>query len=806
MKFRKKNNLSNSQKPPLSHGFLRYNHALLIVENLIKAIFPFLGWFCFLFALGNFGFFSFLNENFKNLFIIFIAISFVFLLLPLKFIKQVKQKDVAERLEKDNQIPFQALQVQYDVNFFNKGEPTSINLWQEHQKIMLETFSNITRIKFRPLSKKNLKLLSFLIFMLMASFLYKNFEKNHSIQDLFYTYEKKPTYKFDAYVKGPNYASQPPIYLTPKNAFNKNFEKSLSISQESQIYFHFFDHCYPLYRIDKNQQKHKIFPLENYYEIFQKKECSYQHFIENGDRFIIANEKEKFQWKFDVKSILKPQIVIDSENIFTTIQGDLSLNYQLIDNFGFQEASLIIKTEEDKNLKKALPFIAKRELNLSNNGVGKKKLKINFARFPLAGKKVQLSIIGKTKKGEIIKSNDIKIFLPFYKFYNPLAAAINEIRQMILLNHDAKNKTVYYLSALQTHASTTINDATTIIALSSATTRLSYLRTIKDLQNYTQYLWKIATNIEERAIGKAKRNLKNAENQLKQALKKKADSETVKNLTDNLRQAMQDYLKEAPKKNTFKKELSKNTKILSQKDIDELLKKIEEETKKGNIEEAEKLLQQFSQLMENIHSASPQEIEEYEKNQNSKKSKFDQQMDKLGDIIQKQQMILNQTHQLQSQEDKQGKNSETLEHLKHQQKKLKQELDDLIRDLEMHSTEEKNIDSLKNAKKNMEKSEDFLSNQSFYQSEEEQKMAIDFLRNSAQNFMKKIRKKEEEKDPLGRKIGPNGEGSDEDKKLKNLDQKERNRNILDDIRKKYQNKDLKPDQKQYFKRLLDIFR
>ena len=111
-----------------------------------------------------------------------------------------------------------------------------------------------------------------------------------------------------------------------------------------------------------------------------------------------------------------------------------------------------------------------------------------------------------------------------------------------------------------------------------------------------------------------------------------------------LRQAMNDFLRE------FAERAQKNPNLadqmqpgqeLRQSDIDRMMDQIENLAKSGNREQAQELLSQLENMMNNLQAGRQQQ-----RGQNGQSSEMRKQMDKLGEIMRRQQEMMNETFRM----------------------------------------------------------------------------------------------------------------------------------------------------------------
>ena len=160
------------------------------------------------------------------------------------------------------------------------------------------------------------------------------------------------------------------------------------------------------------------------------------------------------------------------------------------------------------------------------------------------------------------------------------------------------------------------------------------------LRDVVSYLWEIALGIEDGELSAAEKRLRQAQEALKQALERGASDEEIDKLMKELRQAMNDFLREFAERAQQNPNLAEQMQPgqeLRQSDIDKLMDQIENLAKSGNREQAQELLSQLEDMMNNLQAGQQQQ------GKNGQQSEMRRQMDKLGEIMRRQQEMMNET-------------------------------------------------------------------------------------------------------------------------------------------------------------------
>jgi uncharacterized protein (TIGR02302 family) len=152
-------------------------------------------------------------------------------------------------------------------------------------------------------------------------------------------------------------------------------------------------------------------------------------------------------------------------------------------------------------------------------------------------------------------------------------------------------------------------------------------------------LWSLAVTIEDGNISDVDKALRAAQEALKQALERGASDEEIKKLTDNLRAALDNFLRQLVEQfrnnpQQLARPLDPNTRMLSQQDLKSMLDRLERLSRSGDKDAARQLLEQLQQMLENLQMAQPGQ---------SGDSEMEQALNELGDMIRKQQQLRDKT-------------------------------------------------------------------------------------------------------------------------------------------------------------------
>ncbi|TIP34469.1 MAG: DUF4175 domain-containing protein, partial [Mesorhizobium sp.] len=198
------------------------------------------------------------------------------------------------------------------------------------------------------------------------------------------------------------------------------------------------------------------------------------------------------------------------------------------------------------------------------------------------------------------------------------------------------------MDAITLRPEDTFDNMSHYLAIMSARSRLKLAENDDQLRNEVAYLWEIALGIEEGNLSAAERRLRQAQQALQDAIKNGASDEELEKAMKELREAMNQFLQEFAQRaqqNPNAPQMQQNGRELRQSDINRMMDEIENLAKSGDRDRAQQLLSELQDMMNNLQAGRQQQAGEQD-------SEMRQQMDKLGEIMRRQQEMMNDTFRL----------------------------------------------------------------------------------------------------------------------------------------------------------------
>ena len=148
------------------------------------------------------------------------------------------------------------------------------------------------------------------------------------------------------------------------------------------------------------------------------------------------------------------------------------------------------------------------------------------------------------------------------------------------------------------------------LGLRTATERLRRARTDSDLVAVADLLWEMALKIEDGDLSDAEKQLRQAQDRLKEAIERNAPDDEIKRLTQDLKQALDKFLSEMaqkqgrePREQSERGQNNGQTKTVTPEDLDKMIQDMAEAMKRGDTAEAQRLMEQLRNILENLQTA-----------------------------------------------------------------------------------------------------------------------------------------------------------------------------------------------------------
>jgi uncharacterized protein (TIGR02302 family) len=533
-------------------------------------------------------------------------------------------------------------------------DPVSLALWQAQRE---RTLASIKRIRAgSPTPRLSLQdpwaLRALVIVMLAAAYIAAGDERAMRVAAAFdWNGVLAPAnIRVDAWVNPPPYTGKPPIILSAANKEAAALPASgpLAVPTGSTLI------------VRSSGATLDVAATNGITEVAPKEQApqgtNEKHFTIAGDGTVrVRTPSGQPLWSFTAIPDQPPTIAL-AKDPERQARGALQMSYKIEDDYGVTEAQAHFvarsaesdKTSETKTgetkTAEARPLFQPPQFPLvlpnarTRNGVGQTVK--DLSEDPYAGADVTLTLTAKDEAGNEAHSEPFNMRLPERLFTKPLARALIEQRRILALDAN-KNSDVYTaLDALMIAPELFMSgESGHYLGLYNVARELEAARTDDALRGVVASLWALAVSIEDGNITDIDKALRAAQDALKEALERGASDEEIKKLTQDLRQALDNYMRQLAEQfrnnpQQLARPLDPNTKVLRQQDLQNMIERMERLSRQGDKEAAKQLLEQLQEMLENLQMAQPGQ---------SGESDMEQALNELGDVIRKQQQLRDKT-------------------------------------------------------------------------------------------------------------------------------------------------------------------
>lgn len=579
-----------------------------------------------------------------------------------------------------------------------RGDPAAQALWLAHRERLLASLDKLRAGMPTPgLARRDPLAFRFLaVLLLVVGFVYAGPERIEKLYEAFRGGEPvaATVARIDAWVTPPDYTGRPPIFLTGERARPPGSTYAVPVGSVVTVRTGGVNDL-AVVGVDANGETPAAVaasegdapppagepaPLERTVAL----EKGLDVVVRRGDRDVMA-------WRFTVEPDRAPEVAFLKPPA-PARSGALGITYSLKDDYGVVAAEAeIAPLDPDAGQTAARPLFEAPELPLSlpqlRTRDGASETIRDLTAHPWAGARVKMTLVARDEAEQEGRSEPLEVTLPARRFTNPLAKAVVEQRAKLAMDANAAPAVGDALDTLTLAPEDTYDDVGDYLALRSAYFRLANARGDEDLRALVDYLWQVALGIEDGDMSLAAQRLRDAQEALREALENNASDEEIARLTEELREAMQEFLQalaEEAQRNPSMGNLppSPDTQMLRSQDLEKMLDQIEQLSKNGARDAARQMLSELQNMLENLQAGRPM--------QGSPEGgeEMMQSLNELADMIRRQQQLMDETHRAQRGLGQDGEPmtpeemAEALSRLQQQQQGLGEALQQLMEQME----------------------------------------------------------------------------------------------------------------------------
>lgn len=699
----------------------------------------------------------------------------------------------ARRVERDSTLEHRPISESEDVIAAGHGDALAEALWQAHLRRRLADLGAF-RISWprSSLPRRDPRALRYLVLLLIAGgAIVAGHDWRQRIASAFGPGTgEAANVTIDAWIDPPAYTGEAPLYLSQSDVHSVTIPTGSTLN----LRVHGAGHA-PYVSIDGASFTGDSGEYSSTARIAQNTSVR----VRSGGRTI-------GDWRLRVLPDEKPAIAFSSPPARTEHDA-LKLAFTAGDDYGVVAARAHITPHGHygKDLIVDLPLDEPSAKTLNETAFR------DLTAHPYAGLDVDIVLEAVDGAGQSGFSKAARFTLPARVFTNPLARALIEQRQ-VLATGDVR---------LRPHVANTL-EALTIAPDRFYQDQLSVYLGIRSaywtLKNATHddevgqagdLLWQIASGLERGGLLSAAEELRRIKQMLSEALAQNAPQEVIDSLMQRYREALQRYLKalaeNPPDENS---QPAPDGKVMSQADLEALMKAIEQLAQSGDRAQAEQMLALLQNLLENLRMTSGNGSGGQGKQSPQDKALSDA-IQGLGDLMGRQRGLVDKTFR-QSQGKGDPKDGGP-KGLAEQQRQLHEQLDKILKGLGDQKLSPPK--SLGDAGKAMGNAQGDLGQQDLPNAGLDEKQALDEMRKSAGDLAKQLMERSGPQgqgggsdDPLGRKnaVDP-GHSMGGDVKVPSTSDLQRAREILKELRRRAAERGRPQSELDYIDRLLKQF-
>ncbi|GHC52661.1 DUF4175 domain-containing protein [Neogemmobacter tilapiae] len=231
----------------------------------------------------------------------------------------------------------------------------------------------------------------------------------------------------------------------------------------------------------------------------------------------------------------------------------------------------------------------------------------DFSTHPFANLPVTVSLSVTDAAGQIGQSEPFSAVLTGKRFFDPLAAALVEMRRDLLWNRANGPRAMQILRAVTYKPETLIRNDKAALRLRVFLRKLDAVKsdmTPEKRDELAAELWEIALMVEEGDLQSALERLQRAQDRLDEAIKRGADQSEIDELMRELDQAMKEYMQELANKPRDPSEMQQSPgqqgNTVTQDQIQQMMEELKKALEEGRTADAAEIMEALRDLMENL--------------------------------------------------------------------------------------------------------------------------------------------------------------------------------------------------------------
>lgn len=372
--------------------------------------------------------------------------------------------------------------------------------------------------------------------------------------------------------------------------------------------------------------------------------------LREGDRVAIRQAgREVAAWDVQIVPDMPPGIAFRTGPSATERQA-LRIDYTAADDYGIQTVMALVSlvtevpdTIDTTPFELALPVASQRRQSINGTGFH------DLTPHPWAGLKVKIKLRATDAAGQVAESGEREFILPEREFTHPVARAIIAQRKaLLLIGEPARQPAARELNEISARPGSYQGDPVAFLALRSTVARLVLNQDKESLQSSIATLWDVALRIEDGGLSLAERDLRQAQQELMEALDNNASDAELEQALQKLEQAMQQFM-DALQRQAMEQGVENpppgaeagEGQVMSREDVERMVQQMRDLAQSGSREAARQMLSELQQMMENLQNGRPPPPQTAE--EAARQQQMRELAQQLQDVQRQQQQLMDET-------------------------------------------------------------------------------------------------------------------------------------------------------------------
>jgi uncharacterized protein (TIGR02302 family) len=589
------------------------------------------------------------------------AAAFLAFLLPLVRFRWPTRTEVLRRLEVNSSLAHRPLLALHDRRVEEESSPEGAFLWEEHQNRLAASIRRLRSGLPRSdwMGRDPYALRNGLALALIAVFVLKGADWRTELKaSMAPVSTPAVAATLDAWITPPSYTGKPPLLLTSPETLRQLAEKGeIVVPENSSLIIRFNNAVKPGVKLTKPLEDGR--PGETIAEpkLAQKQGSAVHEAKVRLDRpvTVVASEgsRDLHVWRITLIPDTPPVAEIAGD-IAPTASGATSIPWTAADDYGVTSLSARFRLSDQQEDGEGLAadgvflfdppdFAVQLPKASARNSEGKAIQ--DLTAHPWAGLMVELTLLARDHAGQTGESKPVRFKLPERQFTKPMARSLIELRRELVMRPDDRDGVVRLLDALTIWPEGVLDDSGVYLGVRAAMNRLYRAQSHEDVKDTIEFMWEMALAIEDGDVPEAMRDLLAAKKALEEALAENAPPERIAELMQRLREALDRFLSAMMEQARRNQQANRNAppqqgQMIEAQDLNRMLDAIEKLARSGANEAAQELLSRLAEILSNLQPGMAQE------GQQGSMPPMAQMMEQLGEILRRQQELMDQTFQL----------------------------------------------------------------------------------------------------------------------------------------------------------------